>query len=117
MEAVKFAALDAIPDNFQLLLGAVKVTVNFVIQRPKNHYGTGKNSNILKHSAPKMFHTQKPDAAKLYRSTEDALTGILWKDDCQVAVVGLAKYWTDSVKGTEHQGCKIAVEPLQKKEN
>ncbi len=55
----------------------------FVFQRPKNHYRTGKNAGILKDDAPKC-HTIKPDALKLARAVEDALTGIVWRDDSLV---------------------------------
>lgn len=33
-----------------------------------------------------VIHTVKPDATKLWRSTEDALTGIAWRDDAQISV-------------------------------
>ena len=37
-----------------------------------------------------------PDLSKLLRSTEDALTGVVWKDDARVVeYVRLAKYYTD----------------------
>ncbi len=65
------------------LTGALKCTAVFVMQRPKSHYGTGKNVNVLKPNAPK-YHTSRPDSTKLFRSTEDALTGIIWADDGQV---------------------------------
>jgi Holliday junction resolvase RusA-like endonuclease len=51
----------------------------FVMPRPKGHYG----ARGLRPSAPKG-HQVKPDLTKLIRSTEDALTGILWVDDAQI---------------------------------
>lgn len=59
--------------------------VTFVMPRIGGHYGSGKNAGKLKPNAP-MFHTVKPDLTKLMRSTEDALTGVLWGDDTQVAM-------------------------------
>jgi Holliday junction resolvase RusA-like endonuclease len=63
--------------------GALSLSIRFVMPRPKGHYRTGKFSELLKDSAP-TYHTKKPDTTKLIRSTEDALTGILWRDDAQV---------------------------------
>lgn len=66
------------------LEGALAVDVVFWMPRPKAHYGTGKNAGKLKPNAPK-YHTVKPDGTKLWRSTEDALTGLAWRDDAAVA--------------------------------
>ena len=70
--------------------------------RPKGHYRTGKNALILRKNAPE-HPTTKPDATKLLRSTEDALTGILWKDDAQI--------WCQNVTKTygECPGAQIQV--------
>lgn len=61
----------------------LKANYIFYFNRPKSHYRAGKNSHLLKENAPK-YHTKKPDLTKLIRSTEDALTGIIWVDDAQV---------------------------------
>lgn len=66
-----------------LLEGPVQATVMFYMPRPKGHFGSGTNSGKLKALAPR-FPISKPDTTKLWRSTEDACTGILWKDDAQV---------------------------------
>jgi len=62
----------------------VALELSFVMPRLKGHYGTGKNASVLKPSAPK-WHSVKPDALKLARGTEDALTGIVFADDALVA--------------------------------
>lgn len=67
----------------ELLAGALIANVTFYLRRPVGHYGSGRNSSILKPSSPK-HPTSKPDATKLWRSTEDALTGIVWIDDAQI---------------------------------
>ena len=65
--------------------GSLTVHMTFLMPRPKSHYGTGKNANVLKDTAPKAYeHLQDPDALKLARAVEDALTGVLWKDDNQL---------------------------------
>jgi Holliday junction resolvase RusA-like endonuclease len=71
---------------------ALRIRVVFVMPRPKYHYGTGKNAGILKPDAPAL-HTVKPDGTKLMRSTEDALTGILWIDDAIIADQGARKVY------------------------
>jgi Holliday junction resolvase RusA-like endonuclease len=62
------------------LEGPLSMDVTFIMPRPKSHY---RANGALKDSAP-VYHTSKPDATKLMRSTEDALTGIAWRDDAQV---------------------------------
>ena len=73
--------------NKPMIEGPVSLSLAFVLPRPKNHYGTGKQSSVLKLSAP-FWHTSKPDSDKLTRLVLDALTGITWKDDSQVAHFG-----------------------------
>jgi len=59
------------------------VSLCFVLTHPKSHYRTGKFAHLLKDDAP-LQPVFKPDRTKLARSTEDALTGILWGDDAQI---------------------------------
>lgn len=63
-----------------LLDEPLQMDTTFFFQRPKSHYGSGRNADKKKPSAP-VFHTKKPDTTKLIRSTEDALTGIIYRDD------------------------------------
>jgi Holliday junction resolvase RusA-like endonuclease len=76
------------------LIGPLAVICNIYIKRPKNHFGTGKNAKTLKLTAP-LFPIVKPDATKLWRSTEDALTGIIWGDDAQVVHQFITKRYCD----------------------
>ena len=73
-----------------LLRGPLEVSMTFFLPRPKSHFGTGRNAGKLKPSAPK-YPTVKPDALKLARGTEDALTGVVWADDAQVVDGGQHK--------------------------
>lgn len=75
-----------------LTTGPVFVKTQFYFVRPKGHYGTGRNADKLKPSAPK-HHTQKPDSLKLMRAIEDALTGVLWRDDSQITDEAHGKRW------------------------
>lgn len=66
-----------------LLIGPLRLTIIFALPRPQGHFGTGKNGLIVKDSAPK-FPTKRPDLLKLARAVEDALSGVVWKDDSQI---------------------------------
>jgi Holliday junction resolvase RusA-like endonuclease len=88
--------------------GAVVCEFVFYRQRPAGHYGTGRNARLLKPSAP-MWPTGRPDALKLARAAEDALTGTVWADDAQI-VVGLnVKAYTCRFEGRE--GVAVTVRP------
>jgi Holliday junction resolvase RusA-like endonuclease len=78
-----------------LLTGALQLDVVFEFPRPKSHYGTGGNSGRLKASAPR-FHTARPDADKLTRAIGDALTGIVYRDDSQIARLNVAKLYAET---------------------
>ena len=94
--AVKYAALNEISMLdwiYQPMSGAVVLEVTFRLPRPKSHYGTGRNTMLLKPSAP-LRPTGRPDLDKLLRSTFDALgeAGV-WGDDAQVvSVLGMKVY-------------------------
>ena len=52
----------------------------FIKSRPKSHFGTGKNSDILKKSAPQHVPT-KPDLDNYLKFYLDCMNGIIIKDD------------------------------------
>jgi Holliday junction resolvase RusA-like endonuclease len=72
--------------------GPVYVALDFYLARPKGHYGSGKNSEMLKPSAPSVPNT-KPDIDKLARAVLDALTGAVIRDDSQVVVLVARKHY------------------------
>jgi Holliday junction resolvase RusA-like endonuclease len=86
--------------------GALSVRLEFVVARPRGHFGTGRNVDKVKPSAP-AFPTVKPEVLKLARSTEDALTGTLWRDDCLTVRLVLAKRYGDK------PGCLVTVRPMR----
>lgn len=60
------------------------VICTFYKPRPRTtHYGSGRNACVLKDSAP-AYPISAPDATKLWRGFEDALTSVLWHDDARV---------------------------------
>jgi len=84
------------------VVGPVRVSFLFRFKRPKSHYRTGRNAHILKDDAP-QFHTQTPDLDKLIRSTQAALSSVVWRDDSQVCKYGrVEKQWAeDGIEGAD----------------
>ena len=83
-QQVSSAARLAFGRDRQLLHGPVALFLRFVRPRPKSHYGSGRNAGRLKDWALHAQPTSKPDSLKLARAVEDALTGVVWRDDSQV---------------------------------
>lgn len=71
----------------ELMDGPLVADMVFTFARPKGHFGTGRNAGVLKPTAP-AAPAVAPDLSKLARSTEDALTGIVWRDDSRVVSYG-----------------------------
>lgn len=91
------------------LEGPIRVSYLFQFIRPEGHYGSGRNCRKLKPSA-RQHMTVKPDLTKIERSTEDALTGIIWKDDSQVVSCTKDKIYVDRYTGDP--GVWITVEEI-----
>jgi len=85
------------------VVGAVWVEFRFFIPRPKSHFGTGKNSKLLKPLAP-SDPVGKPDVLKLARAVEDAMTGIIYVDDSQIIVEDLQKCYDP-----DHVHCGVLI--------
>lgn len=85
----------------ELLDGPLRLTAQFFFARPKSHYGTGRNANRLKPSAP-IHHAQTPDLAKLVRAIEDAMSGVVYRDDRQICQYGeTSRQWTEKAERVE----------------
>lgn len=93
---IKEAAIDA-AQGIAFFDGPVHLMVRIHRVRPKNHFGSGRNSGEYSANAT-AYPTTKPDALKVVRAIEDALTGIIWRDDSQVVAHDLAKVWGDVEK-------------------
>lgn len=86
----------------------LRLKVVFYMKRPGAHF----NKLGLRENAP-VWHTNAPDATKLLRSTEDALKGILWRDDCLVTVQHVEKRYCDCDSyEAQKTGCYITLEVL-----
>lgn len=91
-EAVKAAVLI---QRVAATRGPVHVDLVFRFQRPKAHYGTGRNVGVVKASAPPWPVSRRVgDIDKLARSTLDALTesGVI-TDDSHVVSMTANKDW------------------------
>lgn len=86
----------------------MRLELRFFSERPKNHYGTGRNTGRLKSSAP-PYKITNPDLTKLTRAVEDALTGIIWKDDSQVVQQETMKRYC---RGYEKHGVLIIIKTI-----
>jgi Holliday junction resolvase RusA-like endonuclease len=88
---VQDAALKAMSAAaLEVFKGPVGMAVIFYLHRPASHYGSGRNAGVLKDSAP-VYPTVKPDATKLLRGLEDAMTGVVYRDDSQVVEQAVSK--------------------------
>lgn len=77
-----------------LLQNGVYVAMKFFVLRPKGHFGTGRNAGKIKASSP-CDPAKKPDVLKLARGVEDALTGVIWRDDAQIVNEYLVKEFAE----------------------
>jgi Holliday junction resolvase RusA-like endonuclease len=83
--------------------GPLIVNMSFFLLRPKRNY---TSKGLLTKSAPK-YHLTTPDKTKLCRATEDALTGILWRDDSLIFDGKISKGYVDY--NFPDEGCWIEV--------
>jgi Holliday junction resolvase RusA-like endonuclease len=93
--AARQAAVDAGIDS--LFVGPLELRAWFYVPRPRNHYRTGRNSHLLRDSAP-TWPIVRPDTTKLLRGLEDALTGVVWFDDAQVVVQAARKVFGEPAR-------------------
>ncbi len=76
-------------DLQSIMAGPVRMDVNYFLKRPMSHY---RKNGELRPDAPAFVKT-KPDLSKLQRSTEDALTGVVYVDDSQIVVLNICKLY------------------------
>lgn len=87
---------------------AVVVVATFYYARPKYHYGTGRNSDVLRAGVPAIpIGGLTHDADKLARGLLDALTiAEIITDDAQVSDVIARRRWD------KHPGAYVMLFPL-----
>lgn len=79
------------------LTDPLQLVIVFRMPRPKRHYGTGRNAGELKPWARSARPATKPDVTKLIRAAEDAMTGIVWRDDALVVEQLASKVYGEDV--------------------
>lgn len=84
------------------LTAALAVSFTFFMPRPKAHLRT---NGAVKPKAPRVPVT-KPDVIKLARSTEDAMTSIVYRDDSQTVDLVVRKRYADDGPA----GCEVLIE-------
>lgn len=72
----------------------VGIELTYYFARPKGHYGSGRNSDLVRKSAPPL-PAGRPDLDKLVRAVLDALTGLAFRDDGQVVAIMAVKQYGD----------------------
>lgn len=83
-----------------LITGPVQLLCRFYFGRPRSHFGTGRNSDKRKSSAPE-FHMRTPDLDNCVKFVEDCFNGVVWRDDSQVWQIKAAKHYIDCGPYTE----------------
>lgn len=87
-----------------LLDGPLAVRFVFYRPRPQGHF---KKDGTLKAEGERAIApTARPDVLKLSRGVEDALTGVIWRDDAQIVTETLEKRWGEPAR------CEIEIETL-----
>lgn len=79
--------------NEPLSTEAVAVELLFRFPRPKSHY---TSTGTLRSSAPRA--PGRPDLDKLCRAALDAMTGVVYVDDSQVAILSACKEWGETAE-------------------
>lgn len=109
------AATDACRYHDQLT-GPVRVWIRFTFDRPREHYGTGRNAHALKARHLNAHPTYKKDIDKLQRACLDALTDAgAWADDGQVVDIRARKFYVDGDElALDRPGVDIIIEDLSR---
>lgn len=93
-ESISAAAAAAMEESGQEVMdGPICLCVRVFLQRPKGHYSKSKSGGLLP-SAPAR-PAKRPDTLKVVRAIEDALNGVVYRDDSQIVAHSLAKYYAD----------------------
>ena len=98
---VRQTAEGLLPRNWYAMMDrAMAMTVAFVFPRPKSDF---KPNGELRPDAPKHCKKIVGDTSKLVRSTEDALEGLVYKNDAQLVIINAHRRYATS----NEQPCAI----------
>ena len=85
----------------ELMQPPLCLVIEFRMPRPKSHF---KSNGEIKQDAP-WFPIVRPDLTKLLRSTEDAMTGIVYHDDAQIVQQNIHRTYSHS----DDSGARISI--------
>lgn len=86
---------------------ALRIDLTFFFPRPNNHFGTGKNADLLKSSVP-PYPSCKPDLDNLAKIILDCMNKLYYRDDSQIVCLTAIKLYAES------PGTKIVLSTLEK---
>lgn len=91
---------NSIAQSKEILTCPLFIDITYYFRRPQGHYGTGKNAEKLKDSAP-QFHTKKPDIDNLNKAILDAIgdSGLIKNDSQIYHLQSLKTYGKDGKHG------------------
>lgn len=72
----------------------LEIDIQFIMPRPKSHFGTGKNNTKVKESANK-HHVSKPDLDNLIKFVLDAMNTYFYADDSQIVKITSTKVYSN----------------------
>jgi Holliday junction resolvase RusA-like endonuclease len=72
----------------------IRCVLNFYCKRPKTHYKTGKNSNVLKDTSPK-YNINNKDLDNMVKFVLDALNDKLYVDDSLIFEINCSKLYSE----------------------
>lgn len=82
-----------LPEDFEPLIGPLFVISHYRMPIPKYTH-TAKKRRM--HCTP---HAKKPDGDNLEKFLNDALKGLIWKDDAQISWLVRSKTYINALKG------------------
>jgi len=100
----RISALAAEAWKGPLLDEPIALTLRFIMPRPGTHFGSRRGEKYLKQCAP-TWHSISPDLDKLARAAADAMTGVVFRDDCLIVAQIVTKFYGD------RPGVQIRVAP------
>jgi Holliday junction resolvase RusA-like endonuclease len=73
----------------------IRLEVTFIFDRPKSHFGTGKNKDVLKPNAIN-YHIVTPDIDNLCKFIFDSFNGVFWRDDSLICTLLSEKVYSNN---------------------
>ena len=83
------------------LEGPLHVSFSFTFARPKSHYGSGRNSNKLKDSAPLHADKINKDFDNMAKFYADAMNKVIYDDDKQIVASSITKQYKSYARQKE----------------